>query len=157
MNVNSASFNQSAATRFANTRVDAKRHTMLMNPAAQQSLRKQVGSSNISTHRPPVGLHLQPEVDSSQVEVPTGGPQAPAYMAEGFDPKVFAEEALDTLVGQIRMEKFMESPRVKDAMESIRLTNIMNADNPNYVRDPRSLFEQVVTKIGTVNESTSAP
>lgn len=145
------SVTKSAATRLNNSQVSAAQATMPFNAAAQQSLRNTYSKQNKSG--PPVGPKPNPSTlpglePQQQVQVPTGGPQGPESMAEGFDPAVFAEQQLDQIVGEIRTQQFTESPRVKDAMESIRFRNLMNADNPRYIKDPRPLFEQVVSKIG---------
>lgn len=145
-------FNKSAATRMNNTQVNAARMTMPFNQAAQQSLRNQYSKKNPG--QPPVGnansnQQVQlPNQPNQQVSMPTGGPQAPAQAAENFDPAVFAEEALNTLVGDIRFKQFLESPRVKDAMEAIRFKNQMNQDNPRYIPDTRPVFDQVIDRIG---------
>lgn len=141
-----------AVTRMANVQKQAARQTMPFNQAAQASLRHQVKGTSAPRTGPPVvtqpqNATLAPQAPGS-VTVPTGGPQAPQEMAAGFDPAIFAEQALDQIVGEVRTQQFMESPRVKDAMESIRLKNLMNADNPRYVKDTRPLFQQLVSKMG---------
>lgn len=143
-------FNKSATTRMNNNQVSAARATMPFNQAAQQSLRNQYSKKNLG--QPSVGSSNQqvqlPNQPNPQVSMPTGGPQAPMQAAENFDPGVFAEEALDTLVGDIRTKQFLESPRVKDAMEAIRFKNMMNRDNSRYIPDSRPIFEQVIDRIG---------
>lgn len=145
-------FNKSAATRFNNGQINAARATMPHNAAAQASLRNQYSKKN-STGEPPVGTRPNPNPlqglePQTPVQVPTGGPSSMGVQDTEFDPAVFMEEAVSTMVGQIRQEQLMESPRVKDAMTAIRFKNIMNSENPNYNPDPRSLFEQVVSRIG---------
>ena len=143
-------FPKSAQTRFTNSQRNASRATMVGNPAAQQSIRNQ--TSLVSGAQPGVVQHKQQPPNVQQGALPTGGPAMPEEAAEQFDPAVFLESQINDFVGKIKLENFMESPRVKDAMESIRLKNIMNADNPRYRKSPKSLFKQVVDKIGMGDE-----
>lgn len=143
-------FNKSATTRFNNSQITAARGQMVGNRMAQQALRNQYSKKNPGA---PVGGNqssqaVLPQQPVGNVQLPTGGPQMSEQAAQDFDPSVFADELINNLVGEIRTEQFLESPRVKDAMTSIRLKNIMNSDNPRYRKDPRPLFQQVVSKIG---------
>ena len=143
-------FTKSAQTRANNSTRNAARSTMVGNQAAQQSIRNQTSKTS-ATQPGAVGPTVQQSAvqqPAAPVQIPTGGPQMPVEAAEGFDPGVFVDQAIGDFVGQIKLKNFIESPRVKDAMESIRLKNLMNSDNPKYQQDPRTLFQQVVSKIG---------
>lgn len=147
-------FSKSATTRFNNNQIEAQQRAMPFNQAAQQSLRKQSSASNPSG--PPasvprnsnelqgVGGLLGPQ----QAPLPTGGPVMAPEAAQGFDPAVFQEQALDELVGSIRTQEFINSPRVKDAATSVRLKNFFNNSNPDRRPDSRTLLEQVLNRIG---------
>lgn len=140
-------FTKSATTRFNNTQRNAARATMPHNLAAQQSLKNSLSKKNTSG-QPPVGTAPAPS-SPAMPQVPTGG--ATEFSDPDFDPAAFApspEGVLDELVGSIRTEQFMESPRVKDAVEAVRFKNIMNANNPRYRPDNRNLFQQVVSRMG---------
>lgn len=156
-------FTKSAMTRANNNEVQARQATMPHNQMAQRALRKQFSKKNKGGD-PPVGqqrnniLEQVPSVQPVRNPVPTGGPQgasppvrgsqSPDFSGEGFDPAVFAQQSLDAIVGDIRTEQFMESPRVKDAMTSLRFKNIMNSNNSSHIPDSRNLFQQVVDRIG---------
>ena len=152
-------FSKSATTRFNNSQIKAQQASMPHNAAAQQALRKQYSGS--TPGGPPVGPTANPnELVSSMVpqgggeaEIPTGGPQMP--LDEGFDPAVFKENMLDELVGNVRTQQFINSPRVKDAVTSVRLKNFLNSTNPDRVPDSRNLLSQVLSrmKMGPHNES----
>ena len=142
------SFNKSAMSRFNNSQRNASRATMVGNPAAQQSIKNQtskVASTKAGAIQPQQASLTQP------APLPTGGPALPVESAQGFDPAVFMEQQINNFVGKVKLENFLQSPRVKDAMESIRLKNIMNADNPRYRKSLKPLFDQVVDKIGMRN------
>lgn len=147
-------FTKSATTRFNNSQIQAAKGTMPHNPAAQASLRKQSSGSN------PSGVPVSPTFDPKvlqgggapqapqPVNLPTGGAGLPPDAAEGFDPAVFQEQKLNELVGSIRTQEFMNSPRVKDAASSVRLKNFMNNTNPMRKPDTRNLLQQVLSRIG---------
>lgn len=138
-------FTKSAMTRANNNQRKASRATMVGNPAAQQSIRHQtskVTGPKQGAVQPTAPNLMQPS------PLPTGGPALPVEAAQQFDPAVFMENQINDFVGKVKLNNFIESPRVKDAMESIRFKNIMNADNPTYRKSPKSLFSQVVDKIG---------
>lgn len=147
-------FTKSAATRFNNNQIKAAQGSMPLNAAAQASLRKQSGASHpsgqaLSTTRNTNDLQgssglLAPQ----QVNLPTGVSGLPPDAAQGFDPAVFQEQKLNEIVGTIRAEEFINSPRVKDAASSVRLKNFFNNTNPNRRNDPRNLFQQVLSRIG---------
>lgn len=147
-------FSKSATTRFNNTQVDAQQRAMPFNAAAQASLRKQSSASNpsgpaVAPTQNPNDFQVQgSQVGPQQVNLPTGGPVMPEEAVQDFDPAVFQEQALDTLVGSIRTQEFINSPRVKDAATSVRLKNFFNATNPDKREDPRTLFQQVLNRIG---------
>ena len=147
----SVKFSKSAATRMNNNQTNAQRATMPLNQAAQNSFRNQYSGGNASG--PPVGptsatSTLQGlEPSQQQIQLPTGGPQLPEPMREGFDPAVFMENKLNEIVGNVRTQHFVESPEVKDAMTNIRIKNFMNSSNPNYSPDSRPLFELVIARI----------
>lgn len=147
-------FSKSATTRFNNNQIAAQQRSMPFNVAAQASLRKQTSASKPSgpaaaPTQNPNELQLQGgPLGPQQVNLPTGGPALPQEAAEGFDPAVFQEQALDTLVGSIRTQEFINSPRVKDAASSVRIKNFFNATNPDKRPDPRTLFQQVLNRIG---------
>lgn len=139
------SFSKSATTRFNNSQINAARATMPFNKAAQQALRSQ--SSSAKPGGPPVGQVLNtiaPPV--AEVDLPTGGPQLPEPV-ESFDPAVFQEEKINEVVGTIRTQQFLNSPRVKDAATSVRLKNYFNSTNQSRVPDPRNLLEQVISRL----------
>jgi hypothetical protein len=148
------SFNKSATTRFNNNQINAARALMPFNKAAQDSLRNQTSSANPSG--PPVGTQnndpaqllsgLEPPAQGP-VGVPTGGPQLPVEQTQEFDPEVFRENMLDELVGTIRTQKFLNSPRVKDAVASVRLKNFFNHNNPERIPDNRNLITQVLSRL----------
>lgn len=141
-------FTRSSQTRANNSSLNAQRATMVGNQTAQQSIRNQTSK----TSAPKPGAVSQPAMPvGPPVDIPTGPPQTPVEETQNFDPSVFVDQAIGQFVGQVKLKNFIESPRVKDAMESIRLKNIMNSDNPNYQKDQRSLFQQIVSKIGMSN------
>lgn len=137
-----------AVTRMNNNLVNAARLSMPFNAAAQASLRNQTSSSHPSG--PPVGptgnvSAIQPQ-PVGQVALPTGGPVGPPQ--PDFDPEVFKENLLDTVVGEVRTQNFMNSARVKDAATSVRLKNVFNATNDQKMPDDRNLLEQVINRMG---------
>lgn len=142
-------FQKSAATRMNNNVVNGARATMPLNQMAQQSLRM---AHNKKNPNPPVGPTannpLQGLEPSSPVQVPTGGPRLSEELGQDFDPSVFYENQLKQIIDDVKTEQFIQSPRVKDAMESVRFKNLMNQGKPNYQPDSRSLFRQVAAKIG---------
>lgn len=153
-------FNRSAATRMNNNLVNGARATLPGpgNQAAQQSLRNQYSKKNPGA---PVGPNVNQPVKQMQapmqasmqqpMELPTGGPQAPPEMGNGMeaaDALLDPMAQMEQLIEEVKQKQFEESPRVKDAMEAIRFKNLMNAENPRYQPDSRSLFEQVVARIG---------
>jgi hypothetical protein len=82
------------------------------------------------------------------VNLPTGGTGLPPDAAEGFDPAVFQEQKLNEVVGTIRTQEFLNSPRVKDAASSVRLKNFFNNTNTERKPDSRNLLDQVLSRIG---------
>jgi hypothetical protein len=147
-------FTKSATSRFNNNQVKAAQGAMPMNALAQQSLRKQSSKSN------PNGMPLAPTQNSNdllggaapmgpaQAQLPTGGPGLAPEAAAGFDPAVFQESIIDNLVGKVRTQEFINSPRVKDAASSVRLKNFFNNTNPNRTPDSRNLLQQVLDRTG---------
>jgi hypothetical protein len=147
-------FTKSATTRFNNSQIQAAQGTMPHNAAAQASLRKQSSGSNPSS--PPVTPTFDPNVlqgggapqAPQPVNLPTGGTGLPPDAAEGFDPAVFQEQKLNEVVGTIRTQEFLNSPRVKDAASSVRLKNFFNNTNTERKPDSRNLLDQVLSRIG---------
>ena len=147
-------FTKSATTRFNNNQVKAAQGTMPHNAAAQASLRKQSSGSNprgnpVSPTQNPNDL-LAPggPMGPQQANLPTGGAGLPPEAGEGFDPAVFQEQQINELVGSIRAQEFINSPRVKDAASSVRLKNFLNNTNPDRKPDSRNLLQQVLGRIG---------
>lgn len=147
-------FTKSATTRFNNGQINAQRLAMPHNAAAQASLRKQTSKSTPNgapvTPAPPNANELLAPggpMGPEQVQMPTGGPGMAPEAGQDFDPAVFQEELANTVVGTIRTQKFINSPRVKDAAASVRLKNFFNNTNPNAISDKRTLFEQVLDRI----------
>lgn len=147
-------FTKSATTRFNNNQIKAAQGTMPFNEVAQRSLRKQTSRSNPSgnpvspTQNPNELLSPGGPMGPEQVNLPTGGTGLPQEAAEGFDPAVFQEQMLDQVVGTIRAQEFINSPRVKDAASSVRLKNFFNNTNPSRKPDSRNLLQQVLGRIG---------
>ena len=147
-------FTKSATTRFNNSQVKAAQASMPFNQAAQQSLRKQTGGSNPSgpavapTYNPNDLLGGGAPQAPQPVNLPTGGAGLPPAAAEGFDPAVFQEQQANEILGSIRAQEFMNSPRVKDAASSVRLKNFLNNTNPDRRPDSRNLLQQVLSRIG---------
>lgn len=147
-------FTKSATTRFNNNQVKAARGTMPFNAAAQASLRKQSSGSN------PSGAPVAPTFNPNDlqasggpqgpqpVNLPTGGAGLPPEAAQDFDPAVFQEQQVNELLGNIRAQEFMNSPRVKDAASSVRLKNFLNNTNTERKPDSRNLLQQVMGRIG---------
>lgn len=136
--------NKSAETRMENTKIDAKRMNLPGNLGAQQALRNQTSQ----VHASPVGrLELPKPQHHVPVELPTQGPAMPEPEQE-FNPEVFKEDMVNHMIGQIRTEKFIQSPRVKDAMTSIQIKEFLNQANPNRPKDTRSLLDQVIDRMG---------
>lgn len=151
-------FTKSATTRFNNNQVSAAQGSMPLNALAQQSLRKQTSQSK--PNGAPLSLTQNPNellgglgpMSPQPSQLPTGGPGLAPDAAQGFDPAVFQESLLDNLVGTIRTQEFINSPRVKDAAQSVRLKNFFNNTNPNKTPDSRNLLQQVLDRTGMNNE-----
>ena len=147
-------FTKSATTRFNNSQVKAAQASMPLNPAAQASLRKQTSGSNPSgpavtvTQDPNAFLPPAMRPPAQQANLPTGGAGLPPEAAQGFDPAVFQEQMLDQIVGSVRAQDFINSPRVKDAASSVRLKNFLNNTNTERKPDSRNLLQQVLGRIG---------
>jgi hypothetical protein len=145
-----------AVTRLENDKTRAAQMSMPHNKAAQAALRKQ--TREVNGPRNPVGSGPQSAQGSivqnlapqRQVPVPEGGPQLPPDPE--FDPAIFKEDMEDNIVGQIRTQQFLSSPRVKDAQTSIQLKEFFNQHNPNRKPDPRDLMDRVVSRIGVSYE-----
>lgn len=122
---------KSAQTRFDNDRTRAAQLAMgSFNQSATDSLRPTGGSVN--RRRPnrvlPAGVPSQQSVANQAIntgQTPVSGPQAPA---PSFD------ETTDRLLKQIRLEKFVGSPEVSDAVSKVNLQNYFNgkAPGPDY-------------------------
>lgn len=140
--------NKGAVTRLNNDKVKAAQMSMPHNPAAQAALREQ--TSEIRGPRTPVGRPEQPVIQNLApqrgVSVPEGGPQLPPQ--PDFDPAIFKQDMEDNIIGTIRTQQFLNSPRVKDAQTSIQLKEFFNQHNPNRKPDPRDLLDRVVNRIG---------
>ncbi len=138
--------NKSAQTRFNNDRTVAAQRSMVGNPAAQASLRKQSHTIKGYKGSPPVGNTplIQPQ---APVSLPTGGPQLPPEQTEAFDPVVFRENMVNQIVGAARTQEFIESPQVKDALTSVTVRNFFNATNPNATPDNRSILQKVMSRL----------
>lgn len=147
-------FTKSATTRFNNNQIKAAQGAMPFNGAAQASLRKQTSASNPSsapvapTQNPNELLAPGGAMGPPQVNLPTGGAGLPPEAGQDFDPAVFQEQKINEIIGTIRAEEFINSPRVKDAASSVRLKNFLNNTNPNRRPDSRNLFQQVLGRIG---------
>jgi hypothetical protein len=136
-----------ATTRFNNNQIRAAQLSMPHNAMAQASLRR-MGNSGNPVGQPVSSNPIQNVMQSAgPVEIPTGGPQMPVEQTVGFDPGVFKDNVLEDLVNQVRTQKFINSPAVKDAMSSVTLRNFFNATNPNAVPDNRSLMRQVLARL----------
>lgn len=140
-------FGRSATTRFNNNQIEAQQRSMPHNKAAQASLRRQVSGSK-APKKQAVGKK-QPQQNNppvGNVNIPTGGPQMPA--PEQFDPRVFVEQEINDIVGQMKFDEFANSPQTKDAMTAIKLKNFFNRNNPEYRPDIRPLIDQIGTRTG---------
>lgn len=142
-------FTKSAMTRANNSKINARRATMVGNSAAQASLINQ--RSGGTPGGPPVGQTNQPAPTAPMMpnlppvgNVPAVGPTAAPTPT--FDPEAFKRDTLSRVLGEIRTQHFLNSAPVKDAMETIRLKNAFNHANPNRVQDSRTLLEQVVNR-----------
>lgn len=138
------SFSRSAMTRFNNNQIRAQQASMVGNPAAQASLRKQTSKSTPAGQ--PVGNAVLPQ-PQAPISVPTGGPQLPVEQTAEFDPAVFQESLLDQVVNEVRTQGFVNSPRVKDAVTTVTLKNFFNATNPQAMPDTRSLFKKILSRL----------
>lgn len=115
---------KAAQTRFQNDQTRAAQLSMGQNLAARNSLRPTGRPVNKPNRTLPAGVVSQQSIADSAVmsnQVPVSGPQAPA---PSFD------QTTDRLLKQIRLEKFVSSPEVMDAVSKVNLQNYFNAKAP---------------------------
>lgn len=116
---------KSAQTRFKNDRTEAAKLALgRFNQSAQNSLRPTGGVKRRPNRVLPAGVPSQQSIASNAISVgqpPISGPDAPA---PSFD------QTTDRLLKQIRLDKFVESPEVMDAVSKINLQNYFNGKVP---------------------------
>lgn len=146
------SFSKSATTRFNNSQLNGARAAMPFNVAAQQSLRNQ--SSGATPSGPPVGPKQNPNdlimpfaPEGAPAPLPTGGPALPVEQPK-YNPLEFRDKTIDKILEEFRQEKFINSPRVKDAATSVRLKNFFNNSNPDRMPDSRNMLDRVLARMG---------
>jgi hypothetical protein len=136
------SFNQGAMTRFNNGELNAQRAAMPLNLAAQMTLRNQTSASHPSG--PPVVNNPVQQLTAPQAPVasPPVMPQSPVP-----SPEAVQNNVLNQIVGSIRTQQFMNSPRVKDSQQAVRLKAFFNEGNIDAKPDTRSFFDKVVSRV----------
>lgn len=141
-----------AVTRINNDQVRAKQMQMPHNQAAQMSLKEQ--TSEVRKGSNPVGRGSMPSPKGAlQNLAPQRGLSLPEPASElanppEFDPDQFNKDMEDNILGQVRTEQFLKSPRLKDALTSIQLKEFFNQHNPRRKPDPRDLMDRVISRMG---------
>lgn len=124
--------------------INAAKGTMPFNQAAQASLR----SMNLSGGSPK-GPNASYSPNPSE-SVPTGVVNSPGPVGTPPpSPEVSARDQIAETIGQIKLDKFLNSARVKDAADAVRLKNLFNSTNPNKTPDNRNLITQVISRMNT--------